>query len=69
MSMSIENRKGRKEHVKYVKRIVEEKAMNKAYKRCPYCGSELVKRTGRFGDFLGCSRFPKCKYTNNDIHC
>lgn len=28
---------------------------------CPVCGQgTLVRRTGRYGDFLGCSRFPKC---------
>ena len=30
---------------------------------CPECGSELVKRKGRFGEFIACSGFPKCKYT------
>lgn len=29
---------------------------------CPVCHQgTLVRRTGRYGDFLGCSRFPKCK--------
>lgn len=32
---------------------------------CPECGSELVKRKGRFGEFISCSAFPKCKYTKN----
>ena len=28
---------------------------------CPACGQgTLVRRTGRYGDFLGCSRFPRC---------
>lgn len=34
---------------------------------CPECGKtdkgELVIRTGRFGKFISCSRFPDCKYT------
>lgn len=30
---------------------------------CPKCGSKLVKRNGKFGDFLGCSNYPECKYT------
>ena len=29
---------------------------------CPSCGAELVVRSGRFGDFVGCSRFPECDY-------
>jgi DNA topoisomerase-1 len=31
---------------------------------CPECKiGELVVRTGRFGKFISCSRFPDCKYT------
>ncbi len=29
--------------------------------KCEKCGSPMVKRRGRFGDFLGCSAYPKCK--------
>ncbi|MBX7077399.1 MAG: DNA topoisomerase I [Methanobacteriaceae archaeon] len=30
---------------------------------CPDCGKELVKRSGRYGDFVGCKGFPKCRFT------
>ncbi len=30
---------------------------------CPDCGSPLVIRTGRYGQFYACSAFPKCRYT------
>ncbi len=30
---------------------------------CPNCGSPLLFREGRFGRFIGCSNFPKCRYT------
>ena len=30
---------------------------------CPKCGATLVKRTGRYGNFYGCSNYPKCKFT------
>ncbi len=30
---------------------------------CPECGSKLLIRNGRFGEFLACSGFPKCHYT------
>jgi DNA topoisomerase-1 len=33
-------------------------------KVCPRCGSPLVARWGRFGRFLACSAFPKCKYSS-----
>jgi DNA topoisomerase-1 len=32
---------------------------------CPKCGKPMVKRTGRFGPFLGCSDYPKCKGIKN----
>lgn len=32
---------------------------------CPECGCVLVKRSGRFGMFWGCSGFPACRYTKN----
>lgn len=31
-------------------------------KICPECGKVLVHRQSRFGKFLGCSGYPKCKY-------
>ena len=30
---------------------------------CPNCGAELVRRNGRYGTFIGCSRYPQCKFT------
>lgn len=30
---------------------------------CPSCGGQMVVRRGRYGTFLGCNRFPKCKHT------
>ncbi len=32
---------------------------------CPKCQSELLLRKGRYGEFIACSNFPKCKYTKN----
>jgi restriction system protein len=32
---------------------------------CPRCKSKLVKRNGSRGEFLGCSSFPKCRYTQD----
>lgn len=35
----------------------------KAGRECPNCGGDLVLRTGRFGKFISCGNFPKCRYT------
>lgn len=29
--------------------------------KCPVCGSEMKLRHGKYGSFLGCSRYPECK--------
>ena len=31
--------------------------------KCPECGRDLLKRSGRYGDFIGCSNFPRCRFT------
>lgn len=33
---------------------------------CPECGSKLVYRNGRYGRFLACSAFPKCRYVKKE---
>ncbi len=33
---------------------------------CPECGSKLVMRNGRFGEFVACSGFPKCRYIKKE---
>ena len=32
-------------------------------RECPLCGNDLVYREGRYGRFIGCSNFPKCRHT------
>lgn len=32
---------------------------------CPDCGNKLVIREGRYGKFMACSTYPKCKFTKN----
>lgn len=36
-------------------------------KVCPQCGKPLVKRNGRYGSFLACSGFPRCRYTEKIV--
>ncbi len=30
---------------------------------CPECGKPLVLKNGRFGEFVGCSGYPECRFT------
>lgn len=33
--------------------------------KCPQCGSKLILKNGKYGNFYGCSNYPNCKYTKN----
>ena len=45
--------------------IASQKLAEKIGETCPNCGGELLKRQGRFGEFIACSNYPKCKYSRN----
>ena len=45
---------------------MEKKEAEKTGEDCPECGHPLVIRKGKFGSFIACSNFPKCKYIKND---
>ncbi len=47
------------------KNIKSQKVAIPTGEKCPQCGEELLKRKGRYGEFIACSGFPKCKYTRN----
>jgi DNA topoisomerase-1 len=34
--------------------------------KCPECGKPLVERQSRYGKFIACSGFPKCRYIKKD---
>ena len=38
------------------------KELREKYPKCPECGGELVLRKSRFGFFLGCQNYPKCRF-------
>ncbi len=50
-----ENLKKKYQEVKETKAILTDK-------KCPECGKPLVKRLSKYGWFLSCSGFPKCRY-------
>lgn len=31
--------------------------------KCLQCGGNLILKNGKYGEFYGCSNYPKCKYT------
>jgi len=32
---------------------------------CPRCGGTLAERQGKYGTFIGCSNYPRCRFTYN----
>lgn len=45
--------------------IVSKKMAIPTGKMCPKCNHELLRRKGRYGEFIACGNFPKCKYTTD----
>jgi hypothetical protein len=35
------------------------------YLTCEKCGAKLILREGKYGNFYGCSNYPRCKFTKN----
>ena len=59
---------------KNTKPLVKEKEVNEEGKteekkqiiadfKCEKCGSDMVQRTGRYGSFFACVRYPECSFT------
>lgn len=60
-SLNITDKVERKVHVKNAREIKSNKD-EELKNKCPKCGGELIKRNGKYGEFMGCSNFPKCRY-------
>lgn len=55
----------KQKHIKSIKNRIRqrEKLINENI--CPNCGNNLIIRNGKYGDFLGCNSYPKCKFIRN----
>ena len=45
---------------------MEKKGPEETGETCPECGSPLVIRKGKYGEFVACSNYPTCKYIKKD---
>jgi len=45
---------------------MEKKAPVSTGEQCPECGSDLVIRKGKYGEFVACSNYPTCKYIKKE---
>ena len=71
---------GNKDHIKVLRDFYNEfePSVNKAFEAmpkkeaektgedCPECGNPLVIRKGKYGEFIACSNYPKCKYIKQE---
>ena len=50
----------------YTKPLKQQRAPDRPTdEKCHLCGSAMVIKTGRFGEFLACTRYPECKGTRS----
>lgn len=55
----------RENHIQNIRSVQQNRQMSIANGKCPKCGGNLVERKGRYGSFLGCSNYPRCKFTHS----
>ena len=60
---NIIDERARKSHASSVHQTRQRKQQMLSNRICPLCRSALIKRNGRYGRFLGCTNYPKCKFT------
>ncbi len=63
LSLNIKGWKARRQHIKNIKSKMKHETQQIKANLCPRCGGNLVERKGKNGCFIGCSNFPKCRYT------
>ena len=59
---SLKDKSTKKDHVKALKSQLEENVSKVAKSECPKCGGNLIERTGKYGKFIGCGNYPKCRF-------
>lgn len=61
LNSNIVDRKEKIKHIKTAKNIKEKKEIENINK-CPKCSGNLVQRESKYGKFIGCSNYPRCRY-------
>src|SRR5690606_40820380 len=55
-----------KENCDYVKSLKKDRVPDRpSDEKCHLCEAPMVIKTGRFGEFLACTRYPECKGTRS----
>jgi hypothetical protein len=51
----------KRQHIQSIQQTIKKRKNNILENKCPQCGGALLVRKGKFGEFLGCSNYPKCR--------
>ncbi|MDE5721165.1 MAG: NERD domain-containing protein [Clostridia bacterium] len=62
LCMRNETKISNEQHTENVRKMIADVESNSF---CPRCGGELVEKFGPYGKFIGCSNYPKCKFTKD----
>ena len=54
------------EHFDEVKEVMYKEPLKTTGEKCPLCGGDLVYKSGKHGEFIGCSNYPSCKYVKKE---
>jgi hypothetical protein len=60
--LNIDSKENRVAHVDAIHKDIAEKDNKINNDICPKCGGNLVLRNGKYGQFKGCSSYPKCRF-------
>lgn len=62
VSLNICSYENSKKHVKKIKENIMSEKVKIENGSCPKCDGTLLKRKGKYGEFTGCSNYPKCRF-------
>ncbi len=60
-----ENSSTKHMHINNVRESIYRKKEEIRHGNCPMCDGYLTLRNGKYGQFWGCSNYPRCRYTRN----
>jgi len=55
----------RDKHVQTVRDKIAKERETIKQEKCPRCSGNLVLRNGKYGQFYGCSNYPRCRFTQD----
>ena len=63
MAANVTDRSARRDHTQYARQTSKSVSADIGKGRCPRCGAQLTVRKTDKGEFVGCTGYPKCRFT------